>query len=76
MKFIKYLQTRGAFAIACEVHVDHLQVGLLCLSGEQLTEASMLDPSSGDRYLVELPPLKGAEYNVKLLIRNVTIQDF
>jgi hypothetical protein len=75
MKSIKYLQTRGAFAIACEVHIEHIQVGLLCLNGQQLLEADLLDPSSGDRYTVELPPLKGAEYNVKLLLKNASIQD-
>jgi hypothetical protein len=73
MKTVEYLQTRGAFAIACKVHVEYIEVGLLCLNGTQLLEASMLDPLTGDRYLVELPALKGADYNVKLLLRNVTI---
>jgi hypothetical protein len=73
MKTVEYLQTRGAFAIACKVGIEFIEVGLLCLNGQQLTEAELLDPSTGDRYLVELPALKGADYNVKLLLRNVTI---
>lgn len=73
MRKIEYLQTRGAFAIACEVGIDSIKVGLLCLNGQQAAKAEFLDPSTGDRYPVELPPLKGAEYNVKLPLRNVTI---
>lgn len=75
MKQIELLRTRGAYAIACKVHIDYIKVGLLCLNGNQLPEASLLDPLTGDRYTVELPPLKGAEYDVKLLLKNVTIQD-
>lgn len=74
MRLIELLRTRGAYAIAVKVHVNHLDVGLLCLNGEQLAEANLLDPLTGDRYLVQLPPLKGAEYNVKLpLLKNVTV---
>ena len=73
MRNIEYLQTRGAFAIACKVGIEFIEVGLLCLNGQQAAKAELLDPSTGDRYPVELPALKGADYNVKLPIRNVTI---
>jgi hypothetical protein len=73
MRKVEYLRTRGAYAIACEVGIDSIKVGLLCLNGQQVANAELLDPSTGDRYPVELPALKGAEYNVKLSIRNVTI---
>jgi len=69
MAYIPLLRTRGAYAIACQVYPDKIIAQLLCLNGEQQRYTSMLDPRTGDCYPVELPLVKGAEYDVTLSIR-------
>jgi|GEM_PF-3912627 len=55
MTKVASLQTKGVFACCCNIHDYTIHCEMLAISGNQESEAKLLDVETGKRYPVRLP---------------------